>query len=136
MTAVNFLRKELAAVRAVLKISAQICFFIIFSWLMNKIVFWLHIGIPGSILGMILVFLLLQMKVLPREYVEEGSNWLIATMLLFFIPPAVGIVSYGELLRNEGVQIALVIGLGTVIVMVCSGLIAQSIARRRESPRQ
>jgi holin-like protein len=123
-------------VHAVFKISAQIFFFIILSWVMNKFVFWLHIHIPGSILGMILVFLLLQMKVLPRKYLEEGSNWLIATMLLFFIPPAVGIVSYRELLLNEGFQIAIVIGLGTVIVMVCSGLIAQGIAKRKECSRQ
>jgi len=112
-------------------VSTQIAFLILVSWLMNKLVQWLHIPVPGSILGMILVFLLLQMKLLPRKWLEAGSNWLIATMLLFFIPPAVGIISYRQLLVDTGWQIVLVIVLGTVIVMVCSGLVAQVIAKRK-----
>ncbi|MFC5447741.1 CidA/LrgA family protein [Paenibacillus aestuarii] len=114
-----------------LTVSIQIAFLIIVSWLMNKLVQWLHIPVPGSILGMILVFLLLQMKLLPRKLLEAGSNWLIATMLLFFIPPAVGIISYRQLLVDKGLQIVLVIVFGTVIVMVCSGLVAQVIAKRK-----
>ncbi|MGO4107042.1 CidA/LrgA family protein [Paenibacillus sp. YAF4_2] len=117
------------------KISIQILFFIVFSWIMNQFVLWLHIPVPGSILGMILLFGLLQMKIIPRKYIESGSDWLIATMLLFFIPPAVGIIGYRQLILNEGVQIALVIGLGTIIVMLCSGLVAQQVAKRKEGSR-
>ncbi|UJF35690.1 CidA/LrgA family protein [Paenibacillus hexagrammi] len=112
---------------------AQIFVFIVMSWIMNKLVLWLHIPVPGSILGMILVFLLLQMRVVPRSFLEAGSNRLISTMLLFFIPPAVGIVSYGQLLISKGLQIVLVIMLGTMIVMISSGLIAQGIAKWKET---
>ncbi|CAM3335531.1 CidA/LrgA family holin-like protein [Paenibacillus lupini] len=117
------------------KIIIQILFFIVFSWIMNRLVLGLHIPVPGSILGMILLFVMLQMKIIPRKYIESGSDWLIATMLLFFIPPAVGIIGYRQLILNEGVQIALVIGLGTIIVMLCSGLVAQQVAKRKEGSR-
>lgn len=121
--------------RTALKIIMQIACFILLSWVMNWLVAWLHLPIPGSILGMIVVFLLLQTKVLRREWLEAGSNWLIAELLLFFISPAVGIVGYRQLLLSDGLQIALVVGLGTVLVMMCSGWIAQSIAKRKESAR-
>lgn len=117
------------------KIIIQILFFIVFSWIMNRLVLGLHIPVPGSILGMILLFVMLQMKIIPRKYIESGSDWLIATMLLFFIPPAVGIIGYRQLILNEGVQIALVIGLGTITVMLCSGLVAQQVAKRKEGSR-
>lgn len=117
------------------KICIQILFFIVFSWIMNRLVLWLQLPVPGSILGMILLFVMLQLKIIPRKYIESGSDWLIATMLLFFIPPAVGIIGYRQLILNEGVQIALVIGLGTIIVMLCSGLVAQQVAKRKEGSR-
>ncbi|MCS7459608.1 CidA/LrgA family holin-like protein [Paenibacillus doosanensis] len=117
------------------KIMAQIIFFIFISYIMNQLVAWLHLPIPSSILGMIVVFLLLQTKMLRREWLEAGSSWLIAELLLFFISPAVGIISYRSLLMSDGLQIVLVVALGTVVVMVCSGLVAQLIARRKERAR-
>ncbi|UQZ84731.1 Holin-like protein CidA [Paenibacillus konkukensis] len=117
------------------KIMTQIIFFIFISYIMNQLVAWLHLPIPSSILGMIVVFLLLQTKMLRREWLEAGSSWLIAELLLFFISPAVGIISYRSLLMNDGLQIVLVVALGTVVVMVCSGLVAQLIARRKERAR-
>ncbi|GLX66440.1 CidA/LrgA family protein [Paenibacillus glycanilyticus] len=117
--------------RYLMKLFIQVLFFIVLSWLMNQLVIWLHLPVPGSILGMLLLFIMLQAKIIPRKWVESGSDWLIATMLLFFIPPAVGIIGYRQLVISSGVQIALVIGLGTIIVMLCSGLVAQQVARRK-----
>lgn len=121
--------------RKTCKIFVQVLFLFIISRIMNSFAAWLYLPIPGSILGLITVFLLLQFKVLPRKYVEEGSEWLIDTMLLFFIPPTVGIISYRQLIMDDGFRIALVIGVGTIIVMVWSGLLAQWIARRKGGSR-
>lgn len=120
--------------RYLVNLILQIVFLIGFSWLMNRLAAWLHLPVPGSILGMLLLFLMLQAKAIPRKFVESGADWLIAAMLLFFIPPAVGIIGYRQLILSEGVQIALVIAFGTVIVMVCSGLVAQQVAKRKEGP--
>ncbi|MCM3626982.1 CidA/LrgA family holin-like protein [Paenibacillus glycanilyticus] len=117
--------------RYLVKLILQILFFIGLSWLMNRLAEWLHLPVPGSVLGMLLLFILLQARIIPRRFVESGSDWLIATMLLFFIPPAVGIIGYRQLILSSGVQIALVIALGTIIVMLCSGLVAQQVAKRK-----
>lgn len=118
--------------KTIVKILIQVLLLIVISFIMNKLVAWLHIPIPGSILGMIVVFVLLQTKVLRHEWLEAGSRWLIAELLLFFISPAVGIVAYPQLLVSDGFQIVLVVGVGTVIVMICSGVVAQIIAKRKE----
>lgn len=115
-----------------IKIIAQAAFFVVVSILMNALVAWLGLTIPGSIIGMFVVFFLLQMKWLRLEWVEAGASFLLAELLLFFIPPSVGIISYRNLMLHEGVQIFFVIAIGTAIVMASSGLVAQRIAKRKE----
>ncbi|RNB84826.1 CidA/LrgA family holin-like protein [Brevibacillus nitrificans] len=115
-----------------LKIMAQTGFFVIVSILMNILVEWLDIAIPGSIIGMFLVFFLLQLKWIRLEWIDAGASFLLAELLLFFIPPSVGIISYQNLMLHEGFQIFIVIAIGTAIVMAASGLLAQRIAKRKE----
>ncbi|KQL44745.1 holin [Brevibacillus choshinensis] len=117
------------------KIIAQAAFFVIVSILMNALVAWLGLTIPGSIIGMFVVFFLLQMKWLRLEWIEVGASFLLAELLLFFIPPSVGIISYQNLMLHEGVQIFFVIAIGTAVVMASSGLVAQRIAKRKEHLR-
>lgn len=110
----------------------QVAFFIMVSLMMNRLAYMLDLKIPGSILGMLLVFVLLQTKVLRLEWIESGAAWLLAELLLFFIPPSVGIISYQDLMASSGIQLFLVIGIGTALVMASSGLVAQAISKRKE----
>lgn len=111
-------------------IQVAVLFFL--SMAMNKLADLLHLKIPGSILGIVLIFILLQTKVIKLEWIERGANWLLAELLLFFIPSAVGVMQYIPLLENEGLQILLVVVLSTVIVMLSSGIVASRIVKRKE----
>ncbi|MCF8564086.1 CidA/LrgA family protein [Alicyclobacillus tolerans] len=100
-----------------------------FSLVGSLLSHWLHIDIPGSILGLILLFILLRLKVIRVEWLERGGNWLIANLLLFFIPPAVGVLSYQHLMETKGEYFVLVIALSTVLVMVSTGLVTEFLSR-------
>jgi holin-like protein len=115
-----------------IKTAAQIIFFIILARLMNGLVGYLQIPVPGSILGMIFVFVVLQTKLIRLDWVDFGAKWLIAEMLLFFIPSAVGIVQYKSMMFDNGLRIILVIVSSSVLVMIFAGLIAQKLAKPRE----
>lgn len=110
----------------------QVAVLFLISMAMNKLADLLHLKIPGSILGIIVVFLLLQLKVIKLEWIERGANWLLAELLLFFIPSAVGVMQYIPLLESDGLQILLVVITSTVIVMLSSGMVASRIAKRKE----
>lgn len=112
--------------------SLQVAGFMLISKLMDKLAELLHLSIPGSILGIVLVFILLETKVLRLEWMELGANWLLAELLLFFIPAAVGVMKYFPMLESDGIQILVVVLFSTVTVMVSSGLIATLISRRKE----
>ncbi len=103
-----------------------------FSYIMGKISNMLHIGIPGSILGIIILFILLKTKIVKLKWIEVGGNWLLAEFLLFFIPSAVGVIQYKSMLMDNGLKIISIIILSSALVMTCSGFIAEKIMHRKE----
>lgn len=114
------------------KIVMQVAILILISIAMNFLAQWLHLPIPGSILGIIVLFTLLKTNIIKLTWIEQGANWLLAELLLFFIPAAVGVMKYIPLLEHDGVRILIVVISSTVIVMVSSGLVASQIAKRKE----
>ena len=114
-----------------LKGAGQIAFLCALSLLSNYIVEFFHLPLPGSIIGIFILFFLLQTKIIRMEWVELGANLLLAELLLFFIPSAVGIIKYQNLLATDGLRILFVIIFGTIIVMACTGLSAKKIAHTR-----
>ena len=55
--------------------------------------YFIPLPIPGSIYGLILMFLLLLMRVIKVEHVKETGEFLIEIMPLMFIPAGVGLVT-------------------------------------------
>ncbi|WP_145044623.1 CidA/LrgA family protein [Paenibacillus xylanexedens] len=110
----------------------QVAILMAFSLLMNQLAGALHLPVPGSILGMVVLFLLLQTGVVKLRWIEVGAAWLLGELLLFFIPSAVGIMNYMPMLEHDGLQILFIVLLSTFLVMVCTGLVATRIAKRKE----
>ncbi len=76
-----------------------------------------RLPVPAGIVGLaVLLVLLMTGRVRPAA-VRDGANWLLTDMLLFFIPATVAAVQYGGLFRAEGWRLALVVVLGTMLVM-------------------
>ncbi len=126
-------RKEMDGIMMTLtKTIVQVALYILLAKIADLIVEWLHAPIPGSIVGIAILFVLLKLRIVKLDWIELGTRWLLGEMLLFFIPAAVGIVNYRSLVMNSGLQIALTIVLSTAAVMVCSGLIGERIAVRKK----
>jgi len=110
----------------------QVALLMAFSLLMDQLARALHLPVPGSILGMIVLFILLQTRVVKLRWIEVGAAWLLGELLLFFIPSAVGIMNYMPMLEQDGLQILFIVLLSTFLVMACTGLVATRIAKRKE----
>lgn len=119
--------------KRVLKGVAQISLLCALALISNTISTFFALPLPGSIIGLVILFFLLQFNILRMEWVELGANLLLAELLLFFIPSAVGIIQYQSLLLANGVQILTVVIVGTTVIMASSGLIAKKIAIMRRS---
>lgn len=78
----------------------------------------LPITIPGSIIGMLILFVLLALQIMPPKWVNPGCNVLIRYMALLFVPIGVGVMQYYDILRAQFGPIVVSCAVSTVIVFL------------------
>lgn len=110
-----------------LKITLQIAFLYVLSLLGGIIVEFLHIPLPGSIIGLIILLLLLHMKIVKKEYVADGAGFLLPILTLLFIPATVGVVNYPELLSWLGVSLLIITIISTIFSLGVTAKFAQKL---------
>jgi holin-like protein len=87
--------------------------------------------IPGAILGLAIMLVLLTRRRLSAVSMRRGAEWLLADMLLFFVPAVLAVLNYPEFLGLTGLKILFVILASTIAVMVTTALVVDSAYRWR-----
>jgi holin-like protein len=75
------------------------------------------VKVPGSVLGLGLVVTLLFTGILKARHVQLGAEFLLAEMMLFFMPAFVVAITYLGLFATEGLRLVAAVALGTLVVM-------------------
>lgn len=92
----------------------------------------LPVALPGSLLGMLILFFLLSLHMIPAHWVKPGCHLLIRYMALLFVPVGVGIMQYTEVLRAQWWPLVISCGVSTLIVLItvsgCSHLLHRRTA--------
>jgi len=91
-----------------------------------------HLPIPGSIIGLILLFLALEFKWLRLRHVNMVGNFLLANMTILFLPAAVGIMDKFHIIAPYLLPIILIVVLAIVLNVVVIAYTVQFIKRRYE----
>lgn len=90
-----------------------------------------HIPIAGSIIGLVLFFLLLQLKIVRVNWIKDGANFLLATMVFFFVPSVVGVMDVITDLDLNFIVFFILLVIGTVLVALSSGIVAEKMTMRK-----
>lgn len=96
----------------------------------NGIASLLPVAIPGSIIGMLILFALLASQIMPVEWVRPGSHLLIRYMALLFVPISVGIMNYTQILSVQFGPIVISCVVSTFVVLLTVGLISHRLHGR------
>ena len=91
-----------------------------------------NIPLPGSIIGFLLLFAALMLKVYRLEWIESGAHFVLAFLPLYFIPATVGVIEYGELFSGKGMLLIPIVVVSTLLTMAAAGWISQYVAKRKE----
>jgi len=78
----------------------------------------LPITIPGSIIGMLILFVLLALQIIPAKWVKPGCSVLIRYMALLFVPIGVGVMQYYDLLKAQYGPIVVSCFISTLVVFL------------------
>ena len=95
------------------------------------IIYFTHVKIPASIIGMITLWCLLQLKVIKLNDVEGLSSFLIKHMGIFFVPPCVAMINYFDIIGNSLVPILVATLASTVLVVFVTGITHQFLRNRQ-----
>ena len=116
----------------IIRILIQILILFIFYFVGDLIVTLLNLKFPGSIVGLVLLWLCLYFKWLDVRIVADGANLLITFLTLFFIPSTVGIVQYPELLSKSGVLLIVAVFVSSIIAFIFTGKLSQFLEKMEE----
>jgi len=87
------------------------------------------LSIPGSIFGLLLLFLALNLRMIRYKTIVPASNFLLNFLTLFFVPVGVGLIQHAELLRQYWLAILVSSIVSTVIVLVTVGWCYQRLSK-------
>ena len=92
--------------------------------------------IPGSVYGLIVMFLLLLTQKIKLESVKETGDFLVTIMPVMFIPAAVGLMDSVEQLKSMLIPCLLAIFPVTLIVMIVTGKMTEGLLQRKLSAEE
>ncbi|MCD8882856.1 CidA/LrgA family protein [Mammaliicoccus sciuri] len=113
-----------------IKIILQICMIYFITVLGSWIQETLNIPIAGSIIGLVILFLLLQFKIIKEEWIKDGANLLLSTMIFFFIPSIVGAMNLVDQINAQFIFLIVLVIASTCIVALSSGYIAEKMLKK------
>ncbi len=88
------------------------------------------VAIPGSVLGMVLLFFALHFKWLKIEQVDEVGTWLTDNMAIFFVPAGVGLMTNFDVLAEWWLQLLIIMLVTVAVMMWFVGQIVQWVQKR------
>ena len=92
--------------------------------------YFIPLPIPGSIYGLILMFVLLLLRVIKVEHVKETGEFLIEIMPLMFIPAGVGLITSREQLQSFMVPLLVITVVSTYVVKIVTGKVTDFLISR------
>ena len=80
------------------------------------LIYFTHIPLPSSILGML---------ILTLEWVQGLADFLVANIGFFFVPPGVAIMCYFDIIKAQFMPILVASVVSTVLVLAVTGWVHQ-----------
>ena len=98
-----------------MKILTQISIIFGLYWLCQVVEQFLPFPIPASVLSLLILLVLLWTRVVKEEQVQDVADFLPSNLALFFVPAAVGILKYVDVIRENALAFAVICVVTTVL---------------------
>lgn len=89
----------------------------------------LNLSIPGTVLGLILLFLALYFKIVKVEMIEDICEVLISCMSFLFVPAGVGLMTSFGMLKGKVMAFSIIIFISTVVVWVVTAYVVKFLRK-------
>lgn len=101
----------------------------VIQYLCNLFVNITRVVFPAPILGIIILFILLQLNVIKREWISDICELLLKYMPLLFIPLAVGIIAYFSLIEKNLIPILINVVGTTTLTLLLTAMFVENVIK-------
>ena len=93
---------------------------------LGELIVWLTgVKLPSSIIGMLLLTLFLKLGWIKLHWVQGMSDFLVANLGFFFVPPGVALMLYFDVIQAQLWPILVSTVASTLLVLVVTGWVHQ-----------
>ncbi|AGF59382.1 MULTISPECIES: CidA/LrgA family protein [Clostridium] len=88
-----------------------------------------NLPIPGTVIGLIILFLGLSFGIVKMEMIEDICDVLISHMSFLFVPAGVGLITSLDILKSNAISFSVIILISTVVVWVVTAYVVKMLRR-------
>ncbi|NLK24128.1 MAG: CidA/LrgA family protein [Clostridiales bacterium] len=88
-----------------------------------------NLPIPGTVLGLIFLFIGLYTKIIKIEMIEDICNTLISHMAFLFLPAGVGLMTSFGLLKGKVISFLIIIFVSTIVVWLVTAYVVKLLRK-------
>lgn len=115
-----------------MKLYVQFMIILAFSFIGEAISTLFKLPVPGSIIGLVLLFLALETKQIRLRHIDVVGNFLLANMTILFLPAAVGIMDRFKDIKDYLLPISIIIVVAIFLNIAMIGFVVQFIKKHFE----
>ena len=114
-----------------MKYITQILYILFFSALGEFLQTVIPLPIPAAVYGLVLLLIALCTGVVKEQKVAEVSSFLISILPVLFVPPAVNILRYWNIISPHIAAICIIVPVSTVIIFAVSGPVTKWLQSKK-----
>ncbi|HEX5971929.1 MAG TPA: CidA/LrgA family protein [Gemmatimonadaceae bacterium] len=88
-----------------------------------------HLPVPGSVVGLLVLALLIETRILPLELVRSAAELLVRHLALLYVPAGVALLAWWGAVRHDLVAISVAALASLVGVLLVVGHLVQRLER-------
>ena len=88
--------------------------------------------VPASVWGMVALFIMLCLKVVKLEFIENAADFLLSIMTVMFVPVGASLITSYSSIKSEIVGIFVIIIVSTLVCFLITGKVAQNIISKSQ----
>ena len=91
----------------------------------------LSLPLPGALVGMLLMFVLLQLRILRLDQIDTTADFLLGHLPFFFVPAGVALLASFAKIADIWIFLLIICVVTTMLTMGCSGWVIQKLMERK-----
>lgn len=110
-----------------MKYLKQLAIIVLVSFIAELMGYYIPLPVPGSVYGLVLMFVLLCTGIIKLKDVENVADFFLQIMPFLFVAPTVGIITSFDIIKGSVAWLLIICFVSAVLTTVITGWVAQLV---------